>query len=100
MGRSSPALILHTVLALLLATLSAPALALAPPTTYATPATPPTSTIAQARRLPVGTIVTVEGSVTVPAGAFKSGTFDAGFAIQDRTGGIYVHLERNLGLHL
>ncbi len=100
MSRSSPALILQTVLALLLATLSAPALALGPATTYAAPATPKVIPIAEARRLPVGTLVTVEGSVTVPAGAFKSGTFDAGFAIQDRTGGIYVSLERNLDLQV
>lgn len=42
-------------------------------------------TIAQARSQPLGTSVTVEGVVTVPAGLF-----DAGFAMQDGTGGIYV----------
>lgn len=48
----------------------------APPFTY---------TIARARTLPAGRAVTVEGIVTVP-----SGVVDAGFAMQDGTGGIYV----------
>jgi DNA/RNA endonuclease YhcR with UshA esterase domain len=48
----------------------------APPFTY---------TIARARTLPAGRAVTVEGIVTVP-----SGVMDAGFAMQDATGGIYV----------
>lgn len=42
-------------------------------------------TIARARAMAVGRTVTVEGIVTVP-----SGVIDAGFAIQDATGGIYV----------
>jgi len=42
-------------------------------------------TIAQARSQPLGTPVTVEGVVTVPAGLF-----DPGFAMQDGTSGIYV----------
>ena len=53
--------------------------------------------IAEARSLPLGTVVTVEGSVTVPSGAFSSSTFDQGFAIQDHTGGIYVSVPDNLG---
>jgi len=53
--------------------------------------------IAQARSLPLGTVVTIDGSVTVPSGAFSSSTFDQGFAIQDRTGGIYVSTADNLG---
>ncbi|MGA9772903.1 MAG: OB-fold nucleic acid binding domain-containing protein [Blastocatellia bacterium] len=53
--------------------------------------------IAQARSLPLGTIVTVDGSLTVPSGAFSSSTFDQGFAIQDHTGGIYVSVADNLG---
>jgi hypothetical protein len=40
----------------------------------------------------------VQGALTVPAGAFSSGTFDQGFAIQDETGGIYVSIQTNLGL--
>jgi hypothetical protein len=57
--------------------------------------------IGAARALPLGTVVTVEGSVTVPSGLFSSGgTLDQGFAIQDRTGGIYVSVSTNLGLTL
>lgn len=41
--------------------------------------------IADARKLPLGSRVIVEGDVTVPTGGY-----DAGFAIQDSTGGIYV----------
>jgi len=53
--------------------------------------------IAEARSLPLGTVVTIDGSVTVASGAFSSSTFDQGFAIQDRTGGIYVSTSNNLG---
>ncbi len=53
-------------------------------------ADPKTISIAEARSLPLGTTVTIDGVVTVPSGAFSSSTFDQGFAIQDRTGGIYV----------
>jgi len=61
---------------------------------------PKTISIAEARSLPLGTIVTIDGSVTVPSGAFSSSTFDQGFAIQDRTGGIYVSTPDNLGFDL
>lgn len=60
----------------------------------------PTISIAQARSLPLGTVVTIDGSVTVPSGAFSSSTFDQGFAIQDSTGGIYVSTPDNLGFRL
>lgn len=57
--------------------------------------------IGAARALPLGTVVTVEGSVTVPSGLLSSGgTLDQGFAIQDRTGGIYVSVATNLGFTL
>ena len=56
--------------------------------------------IGQARGLPLGTTVTIDGVVTVPSGAFSSSTFDQGFAIQDRTGGIYVSTSDNLGFAL
>jgi DNA/RNA endonuclease YhcR with UshA esterase domain len=49
--------------------------------------------------LPLGTVVTIFGSVTVPSGAFSSSTFDQGFAVQDQTGGIYVSTF-DLGLEL
>ena len=61
---------------------------------------PKTISIAEARSLPLGTVVTIDGSVTVPSGAFSSSTFDQGFAIQDRTGGIYVSVPDNLGFEL
>ena len=61
------------------------------------PPEPKTISIGEARSLPLGTIVTIEGSVTVASGAFSSSTFDQGFAIQDRTGGIYVSVPNNLG---
>src|SRR5262247_3860715 len=53
--------------------------------------------IAEARSLPLGTVITVDGSVTVASGAFSSSIFDQGFAIQDYTGGIYVSVADNLG---
>ena len=63
----------------------------------AAPAPQRTISIAEARSLPLGTVVTIDGSVTVASGAFSSSTFDQGFAIQDRTGGIYVSTPNNLG---
>ncbi len=65
--------------------------------TAAVQAAPPIS-IAAARHLPLGTVVTVEGSVTVPSGVFASSFFDEGFAVQDPTAGIYVSMADNLGL--
>ena len=58
-----------------------------------------TISIADARALPLGTEVTVEGAVTVPSGAFVSSTFDQGFAIQDDSAGIYVSVQTNDGLN-
>jgi len=58
-----------------------------------------TISIADARNEPLGTVVTVEGSVTVPSGSFASSTFDQGFAIQDETAGIYVSIATNPGLN-
>jgi hypothetical protein len=55
--------------------------------------------IAEARSLPAGTVVTVEGSVTVPSGVFASSTFDQGFAIEDDTAGIYVSTAENPNLN-
>ena len=54
--------------------------------------------IAEARALPLGTIVTIEGSITVPSGAFKSSFNDEGFVIQDMSNGIYVSVHTNLNL--
>ena len=55
--------------------------------------------IADARALPLGTVVTVEGSITVPSGDFAASTFDQGFGVQDATAGIYVSIQDNLGLN-
>jgi hypothetical protein len=49
-------------------------------------------TIAEARALPLGTVVTIQGTVTTPSGVFASSFFDEGFAIQDQTAGIFVSL--------
>jgi len=57
-----------------------------------------TISIADARNQPLGTVVTVEGSVTVPSASFTSSTFDQGFAIQDETAGIYVSTAFDPGL--
>lgn len=56
--------------------------------------------IADARAEPLGTLVTIEGAITVPSGQFAASTFDQGFAVQDDTGGIYVSIAENLGLSL
>ncbi len=54
--------------------------------------------IAEARTRPLGSVVTVDGSVTTPSGVFESSFFDQGFALQDRTAGIYVSVPQSLGL--
>jgi len=56
------------------------------------------STIAVARALPVDSVVSIRGTVTVPAGSFASSTFDQGFGLQDATGGIYITMPDNAGL--
>ena len=40
--------------------------------------------------LAAGTAVTIQGRVTVPSGTFYTAITDRGFAVNDRTGGIYV----------
>lgn len=50
----------------------------------------PITAIAEVRQHPPVAPVTIQGQVTVPSGAFASGTGDRGFALQDATGGIYV----------
>jgi hypothetical protein len=62
---------------------------------------PQVLSIAAARAMPLGSTVTVEGSVSVPSAIFSSGgSLDQGFAIEDRTGGIYVSIQTNLELTL
>lgn len=75
-------------------------LTITPGALLADPPDPKTISIAEARALPLGTVVTIDGSVTVPSGAFSSSTFDQGFAIQDHTGGIYVSVPVNPELGL
>jgi len=65
--------LLRLLCAALLALVALPALA--------APATPHVISIAQARSLPPGTVVTVDGSVTTPSGAFESSFFDKGFGL-------------------
>lgn len=56
-------------------------------------------TIAEARAMPLGMIVTIEGTVTTPSGAFASSFFDEGFAIQDETAGVFVSFpDTNIGV--
>ena len=86
-------LFIFAVLGTLFATVGTSRTILANPT----PTTNKVISIAEARSLPLGTVVTIFGSVTLPSGAFSSSTFDQGFAIQDRTGGIYVSTPDNLG---
>lgn len=54
--------------------------------------------IAQARALPLGTVVTVDGAVSTPSGAFNSSFFDLGFGLQDRTAGIFVGSQVDIGV--
>ena len=84
----------------LLITLVAFIFTVTPDASYSAPPAFKKISIAEARSLPLGTVVTIDGSVTVPSGAFSSSTFDQGFAIQDRTGGIYVSVADNPGLTL
>ena len=62
------------------------------------PAGTSVTAIRVARKQPIGTVVTVEGVVTTPSGAFNSGVSDRGFAVQDRTGGLFVSLQYDLQL--
>jgi hypothetical protein len=64
--------------------------------TTALPAAPPIS-IHEARHLPLGSVVTVEGAVTAPS-VFAATFSDKGFAVQDSTAGIYVSVVDDLGL--
>ena len=54
--------------------------------------------IAKSRNLPLGSAVVVEGTVTTHSGNFESSFFDKGFGLQDRSAGIYVSLQNDLGL--
>jgi uncharacterized protein YdeI (BOF family) len=57
--------------------------------------------IKAARAQPVGTVVTIEGLVTTPPGAFKSSTEDEGFAVEDASGaGLYVRANFKINLRV
>lgn len=60
------------------------------------PADAATISIAQARTLPLGTVVTVEGTVSTPSGAFESSFFDKGFGLQQGNAGIFISLQTDL----
>jgi hypothetical protein len=94
MLRRAAASVVQFALTMLVASLVA--LAAASTTTYAARSID----IGDARSLPLGSIVTLKGTVTSPSGAFQSGTFDEGFAVQDKTGGIYVSVSDDLGLQI
>ena len=51
--------------------------------------------IEEARGLPLGTLVSLQGAVTSYSGEFASSTFDQGFSLQDRTAGIYIATRDN-----
>jgi len=59
-------------------------------------ARPHVVSIAAARLLPLGTVVTVSGIATTPSGVFDSSFFDKGFAIQDATAGIFISLQQEV----
>jgi hypothetical protein len=54
--------------------------------------------IADARELPLGTRVTLTGTVSTPSGAFASSFFDFGFGLQDHSAGIYISVQTDLAL--
>jgi hypothetical protein len=54
--------------------------------------------IARARSLPLGTVVTVAGTATTPSGWLESSSFDKGFGLQDRSAGIYVSVTVQLNI--
>jgi len=68
--------------------------------TPAASAQPRAVSIAQARALPLGTVVTVIATATTPSGWLESSSFDKGFGLQDFSAGIYVSVavDRNIAV--
>src|SRR5262249_28835602 len=99
MSRAAIPTIGRAVSALHSVTLVTLLLAVSPDAAHSAPPSPGPISIGEARSLPLGTVVTIDGSVTVPSGACASSaaTLDQGFAIQDRTGGIFVSVDEDLG---
>jgi uncharacterized protein YdeI (BOF family) len=56
--------------------------------------------IKKAKKLALGTSVTIEGNVTVAPGTFTSSFSDAGFQVQDQSGGTYVTIKTDPHLTL
>ena len=54
--------------------------------------------IAEAKNMPLGTRLNIQGSVTVASGIFRSSFDDYGFQIEDSTGGVYVSAKTDLHL--
>lgn len=65
------------------------------PTTYFAQGKLSVVSIADAKKLPLGKEVTVEGSVTVASGTFRSSFSDEGFQVQDKTGGMYITIKND-----
>jgi hypothetical protein len=97
MLKSSILMVSKTMVALWVVSLALLATSAMPSVSDANTAIP----ISEARTRPLGTTVTVEGSVTVPSGTLASaGPEDLGFAMQDSTAGIYVSVNTDLHLNL
>ena len=90
--------ILNIIFSLIAAVVLALNIVVTQATVAAAQARPKIISIAEARALPLGAVVTIEGSVTVPSGAFKSSFDDEGFVIQDTSSGIYVSVHAKLNL--
>jgi DNA/RNA endonuclease YhcR with UshA esterase domain len=54
--------------------------------------------IARAKKLPLGAVVTIAGTVTLASGTFKSSFADYGFQLQDNSSGTYVSIKTDLHL--
>ncbi len=85
-------------ISLLLSAISVGTFLLALPENSLAQGKPRIISIENARKQSLGTAVTVEGTITVPSGAFRSSFDDEGFQVQDKTGGMYVTIKTDLHL--
>ena len=58
----------------------------------------PVVSIANSKKMPLGTAVTIQGTVTLASGTFRSSFSDYGFQVQDKTSGTYVSIKTDLHL--
>jgi DNA/RNA endonuclease YhcR with UshA esterase domain len=58
----------------------------------------PVISIADAKKLALGTEVSIGGTVSVASGTFRSSFSDEGFQIEDKTSGMYVRIKTDLHL--